>query len=73
LTFTVPVPHVEMGKIYGEAALLISCCPALDKAGLKAMAYGVPVIVADPMFDELLKNHRLWHNSALVFEYSYAP
>ena len=57
LTFTGPVPHVEMGKIYDEAALLVSCCPALDKVVLEAMAHGVPVVVADPMFDELLKNH----------------
>ena len=48
------VPHGEISKIYAEASVLVSCCPAFDKAVLEAMAAGVPVVVCDPSFKELL-------------------
>ena len=56
--FIGPIPHSKIASLYSSASVLVSCCPAFDKAVLEAMSMGLPVIVGDKLFDEVLGKYR---------------
>jgi glycosyltransferase involved in cell wall biosynthesis len=54
--FVGQVPHSQMEEHYLNSTVFVSACHAFDKAPLEAMAYGLPTIVCDDTFDEILSD-----------------
>lgn len=55
--FIGPVPHSQMEEHYLNATVFVSSSrTGFDKASLEAMAYGLPTIVCDDTFDEILSD-----------------
>ncbi|MFH0892331.1 MAG: glycosyltransferase family 4 protein [Candidatus Falkowbacteria bacterium] len=60
IEFVGAVPNKDIGGYYGEADLALNLCPTggVDKAVLEAMAAGVPVIVFNKTFADVLGDYK---------------
>ncbi|OGF34852.1 hypothetical protein A2468_00845, partial [Candidatus Falkowbacteria bacterium RIFOXYC2_FULL_46_15] len=58
--FVGSVPNKDINKYYSEADLAVNLCPTggVDKAVLEAMAAGLPVIVFNKTFENILGEHK---------------